>query len=200
MTSVELREYSCLPTYISQSRIITGLKLIYHSLCSLYFLVDVNLLTSRLPHKCIHSTQSSNLLVMNMKERYKYQDMSDTKCIDQCWRKNEDNRTSGQFRKKVEERSNRSEKMQSCSALLKLFIWEGWDLKWTWKSSFGVNRFTVNASFSEYHLKPGIEDFYVMGNQDTDVIPHDSSSPRVSVIFFLTFYFILEYGQLKLLC
>ena len=32
MTSVELREYSCLPIYISQSRIITGLKLIYHSL------------------------------------------------------------------------------------------------------------------------------------------------------------------------
>lgn len=44
-----------------------------------------------------------------MKKRYKYQDMSNTKYTDQYLRNSEDNRTSGQLRKKVEERSNRSE-------------------------------------------------------------------------------------------
>lgn len=47
---------------------------------------------------------------MNMKERYKYQDMSHIQCIDQYLRNSEDNRLSGQLRKKVEERSNISEK------------------------------------------------------------------------------------------
>lgn len=91
-------------------------------------------------------------------------------------------------------------KTRSHVVLLKLFSWERQDLKWTWKSSFGVNRFTVNASFSEYNLKPGIEDFYVMGSPDTNVIPRSSLAQESQWYTFLTFYFILEYGQLKLLC
>ena len=46
-------------------------------------------------------------------------------------------------------------------------------------------------------MKHGTEDFYVMGNPDINGMPHDSSSPRISMIYFFNFLFYIGVSPVK---